>query len=274
VARGRPPPSAEPLAGAGRLAGERVWTGQDEKAFVVGGGVQHAGREREAGFGVFSDVGICAEHLLTRRGTGRVMVLDTDAHAGDGVQEIFEADPRVFHVSIHQDPATIYPGRGFAGEIGSGAGEGFSVNVPLPPGAGGRCYEKALADLVEPLARAFRPAMILMVDGGDPHFSDRITRMGLRLEDLRKVAETVAGLADEVCDGRVVDFIGSGYSRDPRVVSRAWLASVCGLTGAACEVTEPVPMPKRVDPEAGLGPTARTVDRLRRSLSRYWDCFE
>ena len=77
--------AAKLLAGAGKYAGELVQTGKYDKAFVIGGGVQHANREREKGFGVFSDVGICAENLLSNFGLERVLIIDTDAHAGDGL---------------------------------------------------------------------------------------------------------------------------------------------------------------------------------------------
>ena len=83
------------LAGAGKLAGEVVQSGKYEKAFIVGGGVQHATRNHEKGFGVFSDVGICAENLKRNFGVNRILIIDTDAHAGDGIYEIFSTDSRV-----------------------------------------------------------------------------------------------------------------------------------------------------------------------------------
>lgn len=104
--------AAKLMAGAGKLAGELVQSGAFSKAIVIGGGVQHAGRNYEKGFGIFSDVGICAENLIQNYGLERILILDADAHAGDGIYAIFASDPRVLFISIHQDPGTLYPGPG------------------------------------------------------------------------------------------------------------------------------------------------------------------
>ena len=157
------------LAGAGKLAGEVVQSGKYEKAFVVGGGVQHATRNHEKGFGVFSDVGICAENLMRNFGVNRILIIDTDAHAGDGIYEIFSTDSRVLFISIHQNPLTLYPGKGFVDEIGEGHGIGYSVNIPMPPGSGDHTYEYVLNEILIPIAEEFIPEIILMVDGSDPH---------------------------------------------------------------------------------------------------------
>jgi len=125
--------AAKLLAGAGKLAGELILSGRFDKAFVVGGGVQHARRDLERGFGIFSDVGLCAENLMRNHSIKRILILDVDAHASDGIYHIFSEEPRVLHISIHQDPRTLYPGKGFIDEIGEGEGEGYSVNIPLPP---------------------------------------------------------------------------------------------------------------------------------------------
>ena len=265
--------AAKLLAGAGRFAGELVQTGAYRKAFVVGGGVQHANREREKGFGVFSDVGICAENLLQNLGLERVLVVDTDAHAGDGLYEIFEHDPRVLLISIHQDPRTLYPGKGFVEEIGDGDGRGYCVNIPLPPGATQRAYECVLSEVFIPLAREFKPEIILMVDGADPHFTDRITRMGLTLEGIRMVGRMIGDTADEVCDGKLVDFTGSGYSYTPKVVSLGWLASISGVTGVALELIEPEPVPATLEAGSDVTAARGVVQSIRAALSSYWHCF-
>jgi acetoin utilization protein AcuC len=106
--------AAKLMAGAGKLGGELVQSAAFSKAIVIGGGVQHAGRDYEKGFGVFSDVGICAENLMQNYGLERILILDADAHAGDGIYAIFRRDPRVLFVSIHQDPRTLYPGPSYS----------------------------------------------------------------------------------------------------------------------------------------------------------------
>ena len=261
------------LAGAGKLAGELVESGKFNKAFVVGGGVQHASRNRERGFGVFSDVGICAENLMKNFGVKRIIIVDTDAHAGDGIYEIFSADSRVLYISIHQHPLTLYPGKGFANEIGEADGKGYSVNIPLPPGAGDRTYEYVLNELVLPIAEEFEPEIILMVDGSDPHFSDRITQMGMSLEGIRSVGAIISQLASKMCQGKVIDFIGSGYSHNLQTVSLGWLASIAGVTGAQIELEEPEPIPHVVKLYNGLEEAEEIVRLVKIELSLYWKCF-
>jgi acetoin utilization protein AcuC len=265
--------AAKLLAGAGKQAGELVQSGSFKKAFVIGGGVQHANREREKGFGVFSDVGICAENLLRNFGLERILVIDTDAHAGDGLYEIFCADPRVLFLSIHQDPRTVYPGKGFVHEIGVGEGTGYSVNMPLSPGSAHRAYKYVLNEIFTPLAEEFRPEMILMVDGSDPHFTDRITHMGMTLEGISLVGEVVGRTADEICQGKIVDFVGSGYSSNPQIVSLGWLASIVGVTGVEFRVEEPEPIPAELQIDQGLEAAKEVARLLQAHLSPYWKCF-
>lgn len=265
--------AAKLLAGAGKLAGELTFTGQYRKSFVVGGGVQHANRTQERGFGVFSDVGLCAEHLKKTFGVQRILVIDTDAHAGEGLYDIFCEDPQVLFISLHQNPATLYPGRGFVNEIGCGAGMGYSVNVPLPPRSGDQVYEYVLQEIFAPLAEEFSPEIILMVDGSDPHYTDRITNMGLTLAGIRLIGALISRKAEEVCQGRVVDFVGSGYSADLNIVSWGWLASIAGVTGVDLEVAELQPLPAAIRPDAGLDAAKETARSLKSQLAGYWRCF-
>lgn len=265
--------AAKLLAGAGKYAGELVLSGSYSKAFVIGGGVQHANREREKGFGVFSDVGICAENLLRNFGLKRILVLDTDAHAGEGLYEIFSSDPRVLFISVHQDPHTIYPGKGFVHEIGEGEGRGYSVNIPLLPGSTDRIYEYVLTEIFIPLAKEFQPEIILMIDGTDPHFTDRITHMGMTLEGIKMVGRLVSQTADKICEGKLVDFVGSGYSYNPQVVSLGWLSSIAGVTNIDLELPEPESIPAELKSVFGLRIAERVVLSVQDKLSPYWSCF-
>lgn len=235
--------------------------------------MQHANREREKGFGVFSDVGICAENLLSNFGLERILVIDTDAHAGDGLYEIFCTDSRVLFLSIHQDPLTVYPGKGFVHEIGEGEGTGYSVNIPLSPGSADRTYEYVLIEIFTPLAEEFRPEMILMVDGADPHFTDRITQMGMTLEGISMVGRFVGRTAAEICQGKIVSFVGSGYSSNPQIVSLGWLASIVGVTGVELCVEEPEPIPAGLQLDQGLKEAKDVVRLIQAQLSPYWKCF-
>jgi len=265
--------AAKLLAGAGKLAGELIVSGRFDKAFVVGGGVQHARRDCERGFGIFSDVGLCAENLMRYHGIKRILILDTDAHASDGIYQIFSEEPRVLHISIHQDPRTLYPGRGFIDEIGEGKGEGYSVNIPLPPWTSDTAYEYVLRSVFVPLAKEFKPELIMMIDGSDTHFTDRITQMGLTLNGIKMIGSIVGKTAEEVCEGKVIDFVGSGYSRDSRVVALGWLASIVGITGVKIEIEEPVPIPDELREALRLKETEKIIEFARGHLCKYWECF-
>jgi acetoin utilization protein AcuC len=261
------------LAGAGKLAGEVVQSGKYEKAFVVGGGVQHATRNHEKGFGVFSDVGICAENLMRNFEVNRILIIDTDAHAGDGIYEIFSTDPRVLFISIHQDPLTLYPGKGFVDEIGEGRGKGYSVNIPMYPGSGDHTYEYVLNEILIPIAEEFMPEIILMVDGSDPHFTDRITQMGLTLNGIKSIGSIIGQLASKICEGKIVDFIGSGYSESQQIVSLGWLASIVGVTETQMKLEEPNLILQDINPDNGFEEVVKIVNKVKKILSYYWKCF-
>jgi acetoin utilization protein AcuC len=265
--------AAKLLAGAGKLAADLVQTGRFSKAVVVGGGVQHAGRHYEKGFGIFSDVGLCAENLMQNYGVKKILIMDTDAHAGDGIYGIFARDPRVLFVSLHQDTRTLYPGPSYRNPLGEGEGLGYSVNIPLLPGTSDRAYEYVLDEVFFPLTEEFHPEVILLVDGSDPHFSDQITQMGLTLGGIRMIGEKVRKAAEKHCQGKVIDFAGSGYDPLGVLFPRGWLASICGLTGIECQLEEPYPVPRQFLTESALNDTKKIVKVLKRNLAPYWECF-
>jgi len=265
--------AARLMGGAGKLAGELVQSARFTKAIVIGGGVQHAGRNYEKGFGIFSDVGICIQNLMQNYGLGRILVLDADAHAGDGIYGIFARDPRVLFISIHQDPRTLYPGPGYKNPIGEEEGQGYSVNVPLLPGTSDLAYEYVLDTVLAPLAEEFHPELIVMVDGSDTHFVDGITQMGLTLKGIYMIADKVRQTADRVCQGKVVAFAGSGYDPEGILFPRGWLASVCGLTGIELDLEEPYPVPVGHTTDYAALETRKIVQALRTTLAPYWKCF-
>lgn len=263
--------AARIIAGSAVKAGELVWNGRYARAVGLGGGLHHARRNHEAGFCIFNDVAICVRNLIQRHGAERILVIDTDAHAGDGTAEIFYRDPKVLFISIHQDPHTLYPGWGFVHQIGTGPGLGYTVNVPLPRGASYDAYQLVFDSLVLPLAQEFQPQIILRNGGSDPHFADELTVLGLTLEGLWMIGNKVRQAADAVCQGRVVDFLGSGYQAE--VLPYGWLALMGGLSGVALDLVEPVPPPRWVRRDYALEKTALVVADVRRALSKYWRCF-
>jgi acetoin utilization deacetylase AcuC-like enzyme len=192
-------------AGAGLTAIERLDAGEGAAAFcAVRPPGHHALPSRAMGFCLFNNVAVAAAALAERN--ERVLIVDYDAHHGNGTQDAFYGDGRVAYVSIHQYP--LYPGTGSVLETGDGEGAGFTVNVPMPAGATGDVYRAAVDDVVAPLAEEFRPTWLLISAGFDAHRRDPLTDLGLSAGDY---ADMTAALAELVPAGKRLAFLEGGY---------------------------------------------------------------
>ena len=266
---GRLEEAARLVIGQAKEACELVQKGAFKKVVSVGGGLHHAKRSYGEGFCLYNDVAFSAIYLKSKCGLEKVLILDTDAHAGNGTSDYFYEDNEVLLIDLHQDPHTLYPGTGFVSQIGSGKGKGFTVNVPLPPRAGYESYKLVFESIVEPLVHEFRPHVIVRNGGSDPHFSDPLTHLGLSVKGFRMIGERTRQLS-ELCEGKVVDLIASGYDR--KVLPYAWMALVSGLTGIALPLDEPEGMLDRVEGEP-LTETKIVISDVERELRPYWRCF-
>lgn len=218
------------VAGGSALAMEKVLAGEWRHAFAIGGGLHHALPNSAAGFCIYNDPAV-AIHAALDQGLDRVLYIDIDAHHGDGVQEIFYRDPRVLTISVHETGRTLFPGTGFVIEIGEGEGRGYSANVPLEPWSGDEAFLAALTLVVEPLARHFRPQVIVTQNGCDPHILDPLTHLQVTLRGYAEAVRRLHRLAHELCDGRLVALGGGGYAVE-RVVPLAWSALFADLVDA------------------------------------------
>jgi acetoin utilization protein AcuC len=261
--------AARLIVGAALTAAEISWTGRPAHSVGVGGGLHHARRAYGAGFCIYNDVAVCVRSLLENHGAKRVLVVDTDAHAGDGTCHMFYQDPRVLFIDIHQDPRTLYPGTGFIKEIGDGQATGFTVNVPLPPGASDDAYEYVLDQIVSPMAEEFGPEIAIRNGGSDPHFADELTDLGLTLSGLRTVGVKVGAMAGMVCQGKLVDLVGSGYNQ--ALLPLGWLALISGPANLNLQLEEPFLFSLRTDHR--LAETRDIVQTVRETLKPYWKCF-
>jgi acetoin utilization deacetylase AcuC-like enzyme len=195
-------------AGAGLDAVARLEAGEADVAFcAVRPPGHHATPGRPMGFCLMNNVAVTAMALADRG--ERVLVVDYDAHHGNGTQDVFYADPRVLYVSLHQHP--LYPGTGALGDIGHGEGIGTTVNLPLPPGATGDVYRAALDEVLVPLAEAWAPTWLLVSAGFDAHRLDPLTSLGLTSGDF---ADITVALRQLVGQGRCVLFLEGGYDLD------------------------------------------------------------
>lgn len=169
----------------------------------------HARPGRGMGFCLFNNVALAALYALEEKGLERVLIVDWDAHHGNGTQEAFYQDGRVMYGSTHQFP--YYPGTGTAQEVGSGRGTGCMVNVPLPPGVGDAGYRRVFEEIFLPLARRFRPQLVLVSAGYDPHWADPLASMSLSVRGFAYLAAAVREIAGECCPGRLVLTLEGGY---------------------------------------------------------------
>ena len=181
------------------------------------------------GFCFFNNVAVAAEHLRRRHGAARVAIFDFDVHHGNGTQHLFEDRADVFYASTHQYP--FYPGTGAAGERGIGAGEGATLNVPLPAGTGDDRYAEAIDGIILPALRRFAPDVLLLSAGFDAWQNDPLGGMRVTEAGFRSWGDRLRELAAEVCGGRILAVLEGGY--DLRSLPRLVEAHLEGLAGLA-----------------------------------------
>jgi acetoin utilization deacetylase AcuC-like enzyme len=171
----------------------------------------HASRSKSKGFCIFNNVAVAAQYLLKKHELGRILILDVDAHSGDGTQRIFYETSKVLYVSLHEDP-TDFPGAGFLSETGLGDGLGYNVNVPLPFKTTDGTYGRAIKEIVEPIVTQYSPEFILLSAGFDGYYSDPIGNLSLTSKCYRKLFGFVKKLANDCCGGKLVAVLEGGYN--------------------------------------------------------------
>jgi acetoin utilization deacetylase AcuC-like enzyme len=218
-------------AGAAVDAVERVMGGGHKRVLaMMRPPGHHAERARAMGFCFYNNVAVAAAHAKTL-GARRVAIVDYDVHHGNGTQDIFERDPEVLYVSLHQYP--YYPGTGAADEIGTGPGAGYTVNVPLDAGAVDEDYRFVFQAIVIPVVMQFEPDLILVSAGFDAHERDPLGGMRLTTPAFAAMTAELRRAAEQCCDGRLVAVTEGGY--DFRALADSLLAVVDVLAGEASE---------------------------------------
>lgn len=243
--------AATRAAGAGIHAVELLATGVADSAFLaLRPPGHHALAGHAMGFCLLNNVAITAAHLVA--GGARVMILDWDAHHGNGTQEAFYGAPEVLYVSLHQFP--FYPGTGALAEVGTGPGLGTTINLPLPAGTAGDGYRLAFEEVVLPAGESFAPDWVLVSAGFDAHRADPLTDLGLSAGDFWEMAWFCSRLA---APGRLVVFLEGGY--DLRALALSSGACVAALAGVGWEGEGPTADPR------GTLPAVRAVVNTARA---------
>ncbi|MBW3534494.1 MAG: histone deacetylase [Gemmatimonadetes bacterium] len=205
-----------------------VMDGRHRNAFVAARPPgHHATPSRAMGFCLFNTVAVAARWLQERGHAERVLIVDWDVHHGNGTQDVFWEDPDVFYLSLHQSPH--YPGTGAAGERGAGAGEGSTLNVPLPGGTSRDTYLERYEAALDEAFERFTPDFVLVSSGFDCLAGDPLGGFLLEPEDLHAMTRSLVARADDACAGRVVACLEGGYA--PERVGRATVDVVRALAG-------------------------------------------
>jgi acetoin utilization protein AcuC len=210
--------------GASADAAQAILDGEGggQVAFNISGGLHHAHYDRAAGFCVLNDCAVALKRL--RRKYARVAYVDIDVHHGDGVQELFYEDPACLTVSLHESGRTLFPGTGYTDEIGVGAGEGYSVNLPFAPSTTDEIWLDAWREAALPLLKAFDPEAIVLQLGTDTHEKDPLAHLCLTAQGWLEAVKDVKALGKPI-----VALGGGGYNLT--TVPRMWTLAAATLAG-------------------------------------------
>ncbi|MDJ0355145.1 acetoin utilization protein AcuC [Paenarthrobacter sp. PH39-S1] len=231
------------LAGGSWAAAEAVLSGNTVHAVNFSGGMHHASRDKASGFCIYNDAALAVQRLLDG-GVRRVAYLDIDAHHGDGTQSIFWNDPRVLTISLHESGLTLFPGTGFANDIGGPDAPGTAVNVALPPQTGDAGWLRAFHAVLPQLVEAFKPEIIVSQHGCDSHKDDPLTHLNTSVDAQREAALGIARLAARLCGDRWIATGGGGYNVTS-VVPRVWSHLIAISSGVPLPLRTVVPQPWR-----------------------------
>jgi acetoin utilization deacetylase AcuC-like enzyme len=211
----------------------------------------HAEPARAMGFCLFNNVAVAAAHAIASLGVERVLIFDPDVHHGNGTNAIFHGSREVLFASIHQSP--FYPGTGPLEDAGSGEGEGYSINLPVPGGTDGDAFLSLFEHVVAPAARQFEPGLILYSVGFDAHRDDPVGGCSLATESFGELATGVRALGEEL-GAPVGAVLEGGY--DLRALASSVVATMEALTG---------------DGEPRSVPADSLTETAARQVGQYWE---
>lgn len=262
-------------AGGAIRAAKAVVEGEVDNAFaMIRPPGHHAKPNIGAGFCYLNNIAIAVK-WLQRNGFRRILILDWDAHHGDGTQEIFYEDDGVLFISTHQMP--LYPGTGYPREVGAGDGEGYTINIPLPLGTSDEGYMMVFDEIIEPVAREFKPDFIAISAGQDNHFTDPITGLALTARGYAELMKRAVDLAKDLCDGKLMAVLEGGYSVEKALpyTNLGIIAAMAGMD--ISHIREPskylVELKWRKK-ESAIKKIQDNIKQVRKIHKKYWSCFK
>ncbi len=243
------------------LAGEKLFEGFNCMVNPLAG-FHHASRNYSSGFCFFNDISVVIEYLREKHKLKHFLIVDLDVHHGNGTQEIYYDDPTVLNLSFHQDWRTLYPGTGSLEKIGRDKGEGFTVNLPLPPGTGSASYLKAFDEIIPPITKQSKPEIIIYQSGVDTHHSDPLADLNLTYQIYYHLAKKMRELSADTCDKLLVLF-GGGYNSSASVIS--YYNIMCGL------LSKEDYMQEKDTPDKGVDKVENLVSEFKKLLMPHWN---
>jgi acetoin utilization protein AcuC len=260
------------VCGATVAAAAAVLGGEPAHAFSPAGGLHHAMPGRASGFCIYNDPAVAIAWML-EQGVQRIAYVDVDVHHGDGVEAIFADEPRVLTISVHESGRYLFPGTGFAYEIGEGAARGSIANLPLPPSTTDDLYLPAFDAVVPALLRSFEPEVLVTQLGCDTHYTDPLAHLGLTTRAYAELAGRLHDLAHTVAGGRWLATGGGGYQW-AAVVPRAWCSYLAEMVGSKLPEQLPAAYLTEVEERYGVTLDPRTADEVVALRSEHRDRVE
>ncbi|OIP46481.1 MAG: hypothetical protein AUK28_07145 [Desulfobacterales bacterium CG2_30_60_27] len=203
---------AQLAAGAGPVGIDRLEDGHDKLVFCsVRPPGHHAEPALALGFCLLNNVGIAARYWQSRYGRKKIAIIDWDAHHGNGIQTLFEEDPDILYISIHEHPTFSFPGTGYAEECGIGRGAGTLLNIPLPPGADDELVLRAMTHQIMPAMDRFQPEALIVAAGFDGHALDDMSGLSYSTALYGQLGIHMAAMARKHCQGRLLSILEGGY---------------------------------------------------------------
>lgn len=259
-------------AGGVKSAVDAVMTGQVDQCYaLVRPPGHHAMAEKGMGFCIFANVVAAAHYVRRAYDVERILILDWDVHHGNGTQDAFYDDPGVLFISLHQD-RWFPPEFGWLDQSGTGDGNGYTVNIPLPAGSGDRAYEAAFDELVAPIVAQYDPDLIIVSAGQDASVQDPLARMIVTTEGYRMMTARMQALAEQTTNGRLVLAQEGGYSEP--YGPYCTLAIFEQLCGRRTGIEEPLPADRVAQWPAITevsGDQRGAIDAARASHSQFWN---